>query len=246
MSKYKAQGKKLKAESDLKLAEPHAKGTEITLVQPAKDNRWGRFHFTHYSRAYALLDVAREHYALSIIYLQECRKVPFDEKLGLRQIPDELRDKLDLHSMQFLMFLKTGLEYLTHEMLPTIDNIQETIHSTPKTNWDVVDLNLRIRALVNKLGITDPIPSSLFLLFDRRDIVEHPTSERIYNSTPAGWKNNHLAWALSGEIEGTLDKIIPFINKISETYIKYRDDNATPGYLTGVKRGMKAKDPFKK
>jgi hypothetical protein len=110
----------------------------------------------------------------------------------------------------------------------------------------VVDLNLRIRALVNKLGITDPIPSSLFLLFDRRDIVEYPTSERIYNSTPTGWKNNHLAWVLSGDIESALDEIIPFINKIFGTYVKYKDDSAAPGYLTGVKRGMKAKDPFKK
>lgn len=146
---------------------------KLPLFSLLKTTAGGRFHFTHYSRAYALLDIAGEHYARSIIYFQECRKVPFDGKLGLRQIPDKLRDKLDLHSMQYLMLLKTGLEYLTHEMLPTIDNIQEIIHGTPKTNWDVVDLNLRIRALVNKLGITDPIPSSLFLLFDRRDIVEH-------------------------------------------------------------------------
>jgi hypothetical protein len=94
--------------------------------------------------------------------------------------------------------------------------------------------------------MTVPVPTSLFDLFTRRDIVEHPTSERLYNATENGWKNNHLAWVLSGEIEGKNDEIVEFVNRITETFDQYLKDNPIPGKLEGVQRGVKSVDPFKK
>lgn len=246
MSKYKFVGSKLKNASDLSLAKSHKEGAVVELVQPAKDNRWGRYYFIHYKRYYLLLNESRKHYNRALLYLKKCRQVPVNEKTRTRHISDDIRDKLEVHSMQYLMLLKTGYEYMTLEMLPSIDHIQQAKQGIPKTEWDKVELLDRIKELKSKLPISRDIPESLFPLFDRRDIVEHPTSERLYNCSENGWKNNHLAWVLSGDMEGTMEKIVHFTNEVIEVFEKYVKDNPIPGTLEGVVRGLKSTDSYKK
>lgn len=246
MAKYRIRGNKLKNESDPLLAREHKEGAVVELVQPAKDNKWGRYYFNHYRRHYLLLNEARKHYNRTIYYLSKCRKIEVDAQRGTRHIDDNLKEKLDLHSMQFLILLKLGYEYMTLEMLPSVDYIQFKKQGIPRENWDILELNDRLNALVKRLSIKRPIPSKLLEFFLRRDIVEHPQSDRLYNATENGWKNNHLAWILSGEIDAVLTEIVNFTNEVIETFEKYNKDNPIPGTLEGVKRGLKATDPYKK
>jgi hypothetical protein len=245
MGKHKVVGQKLRDESDPSLARVHKEGAVVQKVQPAKDNRWGRYYFNHYQRYYLILNEARKHYNRTIYYLKQCRKVKVDEVRGTRHVEDSLRDKLEIHSMQFLILTKLGYEYMTHEMLPSVDYIQYKIQGILREDWDKVELLDRLKALVTRLNIKTKIPPKLFELFDRRDIVEHPLSYRLYNSTENGWKNNHLAWILSGEVDGVWTEIINFTNEIIETFANYVKNNPIPGTL-GIKRGLKSIDPYKK
>lgn len=246
MSKINVSSNKLRNATDPSLARPHKQGAVVELVQPAKDNRWGRFYFNHYKRYYLLLNQSRKHYNRTIYYLKQCRSIEVDAQRGTRHIDDNLKEKLELHSMLFLVFLKLGYEYMTLEMLPSVDYIQFKKQNIPRENWDIVELNDRLKALTNRLSIKATIPPKLLDLFKRRDIVEHPLSGRLYNATENGWKNNHLAWVLSGEIEGVLTEIIKFTNEIIEVFDNYVKDNPIPGTLEGVKRGLKSTDPYKK
>jgi hypothetical protein len=76
--------------------------------------------------------------------------------------------------------------------------------------------------------------------------VEHPTLDRLYNSTENGWKNNHLAWVLSGDMEGTMEEIIHFTQEVIDVFDKYDKENPIPGTLDGVVRGLKSIDSYKK
>ncbi len=245
MSKYRAVGSKLKNESDPSLAKEHKAGAVVELVQPAKDDRWGRYYFNHYQRYWNILNESRRHYNRALIYLKKCRQLPVDTKTQNRHVPEELRDKLEMHSMKYLVLLKMGYEYMTLEMLPSIDHIQEAKQGIAKTDWDKVDLLKRISSLKSKLSISKDVPDCLFPLFDRRDIVEHPNQERLYNATANGWKNNHLAWVLSGDMEGTMEKIVDFTSEIIKVFDEYVKNNPIPGTLEGVVRGLKASESYK-
>ena len=244
--KQKVIAQKMKNAPDPSLAHSHKKGAIVELVQPSNDKRWGRYYFIHYRRWFLWLTKSLEEYEETIKLLSQCRKIKIDEVRGTRHVEDDLRDKLELHSTQFLVFLKLGFEYMTLEMLPAVNQIQVAKNGIKKIDWDGVELNDRVIQLVSSLGITSPIPPCLFDFFVRRDIVEHPNPERLYNATEDGWKNNHLAWVLGGEIEGKNDEITNFVNVIAQTFDDYVRNNPIQGKLEGVQRGLKSVDPFKK
>ena len=58
--------------------------------------------------------------------------------------------------------------------------------------------------------------------------------------------NVHLSWVLSGEIVGSFDKIVKFVNPIYKSFEKYINNNQIPGTLTGLKRGLRSNGPIKK
>ena len=245
MNKQKSYGSKLKNISDPNLAKSHGAGVIVELVQPAKDNKWGRFYFKHYSRYPLIFSDSRKYYNKTLKLLAECRRIPVDNTNN-RHIPDKLREKLDIASLKFLVLNKIGLEYLTQEMLPIIHKIKnhkEEIFVLPNEEETT---RPKLNAILTALKIKETAPNILVTLLDRRDVVEHPTQNRLYNALPTEWKNNHLSWVLSGEIDGALDHIVPFINLITAAFDKYIADNQIPGSLTGVQRGIRSLEQYKK
>jgi hypothetical protein len=243
--KHNVSGRRLKSISDPTLSLYHPKGTTVSLIQPAIDNIWGRYYFKDYFRSYLFFKIAKIHYKKMITLLTECRKQPIG-KDNSRSISDNLRDKLEVESIEFIIFIKLGFEYIIPDMMRSVNNIRERKFNIQKINWEnISSLEDKLKILVKCLGISTSIPNSLSDLFNRRDIIEHPTEDRIYNSLGNGWKNVHLSWILSGEIEKSYEDINTFIIVLKKSYDKYIQNNPIPGVLN-VTRGIRAVDPSKK
>lgn len=244
--KFSPKSKPLKNLSDPELAHSHPAGTTVHVAQPSVDKKWGRYHYYFYKRNGHLFDMGNKYYKKSLSLLNKCRKISINTNTNIRTLPDNLRNKLEINSISFLVFTKMGFEYLAAEYIPSIKQIKDfkgEEFSLPAENENLID---KIRFLINALDIKLSIPQSLITVLSRRDVVEHPTPQRLYNGSDTEWKNNHLAWVLSGEIEGLMDEIIPYINIIIETAERYIKDNPVPGTVTALLRGMKAGESFKK
>lgn len=244
--KLKISSLKLKNVSDPKLARFHNKGSSFELVQSSLDKKWGRYYFNHYNRYLLYFERAGLEYNETMKTLSVCRKIKVDTKTSIRHIEDKMRDDLELHSALFLILIKLGFEYMTNEILPTVNRIMNRLDNTPIVEWEQLDINDRLNSLTKMLNSKTSVPLELYNLFDRRDIVEHPTQDRLYNMQDNNWKNNHLAWVLSGEIEDVFDSIVNFVNEQTILFEKYVIDNPMPGKLLGVQRGIKAGEQFKK
>jgi hypothetical protein len=238
--------KKLKNIGDPSLVHSHKAGAIVELVQPAVDKKWGRYYFNHGRyRNYLMFSIAQYNYKKSISLLNKCREIPVDNA-GSRHVDIDLRDRLEKSSSQFVVFVKLGFEYLVAECLPTIKQIKDHRNEQFNAPGNESDLLAKINILTKNLGILDKTPGSVDLILRRRDIVEHPTPDRLYNCIDSEWKNNHLAWILSGEFEGCMDEIVNFVNKISMSMEKYINENPIPGELKLGIRGLKAGEPFNK
>lgn len=247
MSKrIKILGGKLKNISDPAQAHSHKARAIVYFMQTAVDSRWGRYLFNQYRRYGLILGKGAKCYGYAIKTLQECRQLPVNNKSGFRTIPLNLRDRLEINTMQFLIFTKLGLEYLVTEYEFPVKQIKtyrgESFSILPDTN----DLAQRLKILVQGVGITTEIPTQIHTVLSRRDIVEHPTTDRLWNGTDTGWKTVNLSWALSGEIEGIIDPIVTFVNEFVFKVEKYIKDNPIPGELKISHRGLKAGEHFKK
>lgn len=244
--KLKPRGKKLKNLFDPSHAHPHKEGTTIHFMLTSVDPKWGRYLFVQYRRYGLILNEGLKHYRKTIRLLKECRKLNVEEKTGFRDVPDDLRDTLEINSIQFLVLTKMGLEYLVAEYQLAIKQIKEgrgEIYEEPK---DTHDLGDRLKILKNAIGVSHEVPAEIYTLFDRRDIVEHPTTDRLWDGSDTGWKTVNLSWVLCGEIEGIIDPVVSFVNEFIERVESYIKDNPIPGTLTGVKRGLKAGEQYKK
>ena len=247
MSKrIKPRGRKLKNLSDPALAHSHAQGATVHFMLTAVDPKWGRYLYCQYRRYGLILNQSLKHYKKTIRLLNECRKLKVEEKSSFRNISDDLRDKLEISSMQFFVLTKLGLEYLVVEYQLAIKQIKEHRGESYTPPLDTDDLGDRLKILKEAIGVKSEIPTQIYTIFDRRDIVEHPTTDRLWEGSETGWKAVNLSWVLCGEIEGIIDPVVTFVNEFVEKVEAYIRDNPIPGTLTGLTRGLKAGEQYKK
>lgn len=247
MSKrIKPRGKKLKNLSDPTLAHSHKQGATVHFMLTAVDPKWGRYLYCQYRRYGLILSESIKYYRKTIKLLNQCRQLKVEEKTGFRDIPDDLRDKLEISSMQFLILTKLGLEYLVAEYQLGIKQIKDHRKESYTPPLDTDDLGSKLGILKDAIGIKSEIPTQIHTILDRRDIVEHPTTDRLWEGSETGWKTVNLSWVLCGEIEGIIDPIITFVNEFVEKVEAYIKDNPIPGNLTGLTRGLKAGEQYKK
>jgi hypothetical protein len=244
--KIKPRGRKLKNLSDPNLAHSHKKGTTVYFMSTSVDPKWGRYLYHLYQRHSLVLKQSLKYYKKTIELLNQCRQLEVDEKTGFRMIPDNLRNKLEINSMKFLILLKLGLEYLVTEYQPVIKEIKKYRGESFNDPLNTEDLRNRLKILKNAIGIKNEIPTQIYTILDRRDIVEHPTTDRLQEGSGTGWKTVNLSWVLCGEIEGIIDPIVHFVNEFIEKVEAYKKDNPIPGTLTGITRGLKAEEQYKK
>jgi len=247
MSKrIKPRGRKLKNLSDPALAHSHKQGATVHFTLTAVDPKWGRYLYCLYRRYGLILNQSLKHYKKTIKLLNECRQLKVEEKSGFRNIPDDLRDKLEISSMQFLVLTKLGLEYLVAEYQLAIKQIKEHRGESYTPPLDTDDLGGRLKILKDAIGVKSEIPPQIYTVLGRRDILEHPTTDRLWEGSETGWKTVSLSWVLCGEIEGIIDPVIIFVNEFVERVEAYIKDNPILGTLTGLTRGLKAGEQYKK
>lgn len=239
-------GRKLKNISDPTLAHSHKKGTKVYFALTAVDPKWGRYLYLNYKRYYLILRQSLKFYKKTIDLLNQCRQLAVEKKTGFRKVPDGLKEKLEINSMQFLILMKLGLEYMVIEYQTAIKQIKEHKGETYKPPVDTDDLGERLKALKEILSIQTPIPNEIYTILGRRDIVEHPTLTRLWEGSDTGWKTVSLSWVLSGEIEGITEPIISFVNEFIKTAEAYIKTNPVPGKLNISHRGLKAGEQYKK
>lgn len=240
-------GKKPKDVSDPQLAKSHEAGAIVELVQIAVNPRWGRFQFIHYQRYGVILLEAEKYYKETLELLDQCHKLAVSSETNDRLLPDKLKEKLEIASMKFIVFTKLGLEYLTEEMNPVLEKIRRSKNQSVELLRDNTSIIPKLRVIMRYLQIEHDIPNIIVtLLEERRDIIEHPTPQRLYSGSSFTWKTNHLAWVLCGELEGSFEHIASLVNEIAKKYEIYVYENPVPGRLQGLQRGIRAKEPAKK
>lgn len=244
--KIKTRGRKLKNLSDPTLAHSHKQGATVHFMLTAVDPKWGRYLYCQYRRYGLILNQSLKCYKRTIELLNQCRQLKVKEKTNFRDIPDDLRDKLEISSMQFLVLTKLGLEYLVVEYQLAIKQIKEHRGESYTAPLDTDDLRDRLKILKEAIGIKSEIPPQIYTILDRRDIVEHPTTDRLWEDSETGWKTVSLSWVLCGEVEGIIDPVIAFVNEFVGKVEAYIKDNPIPGNLTGLTRGLKAGEQYKK
>lgn len=247
MSKrIKPRGRKLKNLSDPALAHSHKQGATVHFMLTAVDPKWGRYLYCQYRRYGLILNQSLKYYKKTIKLLNECRQLKVEEKSGFRDISDDLRDKLEINSIQFFVLTKLGLEYLVAEYQLAIKQIKEHRGENYAFPLDTDDLGDRLKILKDAIGVKSEIPPQIYTILDRRDIVEHPTTDRLWEGSETGWKTVNLSWVLCGEIEGIIDPLVSFVNEFVEKVEAYIKDNPIPGNLTGLTRGFKSGEQYKK
>jgi len=239
-------GRKLKNLSDPSLAHSHPEGATVNFALTAVDPKWGRYMYLHYPRNGHILKAGARYYNLALKSLEKCRKLPVEEKLGFRMLPDTLKIKFEIQTIQFLTLTKLGLEYLVTEYELGVTQIKAKRKETFSMPTNEEELAKRLETLAKAVGVTSEFPQEIHTIVDRRHIVEHPTIDRLANGTDTGWKTVNLSWALSGEIEGVLDPIVAYVNEFVRKVVKYIADNPIPGELKNVHRGLKAGEGYKK
>lgn len=239
-------GRKLKNLSDPTLIHPHESGAVVNFMLTSVDPKWGRYLYGQYRRYGLVLNQSLKFYKKTIKTLNECRSLEIEEKTNFRDVPDKLRDCLEINSIQFLILTKLGLEYLFVEYQLAIKQIKEFRKEEYTPPLDSDDLGTRLKSLKDAIGLEIPIPEDIYTILDRRDIVEHPTIDRLWNGSGTGWKTVNLSWALCGEIEGTAEKVVFFVNEFVKKIEDYIKNNPIPGTLTGLTRGLKAGEQYKK
>jgi hypothetical protein len=244
--KITVSGRKLKNLSDPTLAHSHPQGATVNYALTSVDPKWGRYLYLQYRRNGFILRAGARYYKLALKSLEKCRKLPVEDKSGFRKVPDKLKIQFEIQVIQFLTLTKLGLEYLITEYELGVKQIKTKRNEPFSMPSNEEDLVKRLETLAKAVGVVGKFPTEIHTIIDRRHIVEHPTTDRLWNGTDTGWKTVNLSWALSGELEGILDPLIVYVNEFVEEVEKYIADNPIPGELNISHRGLKAGEQYKK
>lgn len=242
--KYLEKGTPLRNISDPQIAKPHKKGDVFSLCQFAKDNIWGQYAFCYFPKFPLYFEQVKYYYNETIKVLEECRKVEVHPENKQRFLSYELVSSLENFSSYFLIFNKLAFEYLCEEFLFIINNV-EMNHKREKLEMGELETFEKLKKIKKFLKSRKSPPPILLTLFKRRDIIVHPTRERLYNSDKNEWSNINTCWVLSGKIEINFLEIEKFIEELYNAFERYQKENAKPGKLN-VERGIKSLDQYKK
>jgi hypothetical protein len=239
-------GKRLKDVADPNLARIHEKGARVVPTLSALDKRWGRYHFTHGYKWYMLLEKTEENYKEAVKSLVKARELDVWTEHNFRFLGEDLRDEIFFSAGEYLTNFYLTLAYFATELLWLLNNN----HSHRKVSISINDdadvsekLKQVIKIVSSKVVMSEAIHQSL----ERRDAFTHPTFQRIFPTNPdVNWKENHIAWALSGDLENTYSELENFIKDLYSDFERFLQDNPTGPITFNIERGIKAQESYKK
>ncbi len=232
--------RKIRTKADPTLAESHAAGAKVTLVQPA-------LHET-----YGTLLVPRP------VYWLQHAKAALARQESLRQLDQRvLETELGASDSRILAgdlaiaLYVTGTEAVLHIVLAVQQLVTELELGLKITRPPLENLNTRLGTVLRAieymgLGV-DPRYGRFGELQEVRDAVEHPEKETVYNSTGGEWDRVPLAWIASGKALSAIEASLALIADIAKAWDAFQSAHASgPGTLTGVTRGIRSLESAKK
>lgn len=225
--------------SDPTIAEPHAAGAKITLVQPALHGTYGallvprpnywRIHLTTAERLYEeLRDLDRRVLALPV-QKSDSRTVDADLAVALYTVGTDLIVQTILAVHQLVLELELTAKVASHPG----DNLNTRLVSVLKATGYARDLGVDDR--YGQFGELQRV----------RDAIEHPAERNVYNPIGGEWDAVPLAWIASGKALHAFAMTRDLIGEIERHYAQLRERTARPGSFD-VQRGMRSLHQVKK
>jgi hypothetical protein len=186
-------GRKHESVSDPALAKPHAAGTPIQVIQLAEHAQFGtiahevrRLWQLHYAMARSGYIELRQHHD-RILHLPV-------EQHGGRTLGAS--DQPDLT----LMVYAAGTQMVINTVL-TMQHLCQEIEASLTTQLAGSTLAERIKEVIQLAGLsastTGPGYSALQEILERRDAIEHPKRQNVFNSHPNNWDRVPLNWFMT-------------------------------------------------
>lgn len=240
-------GKKVKIESDPKLAKPHAQGAVVELVQPAI-HELGMIYIGHPYYWVMHARYANNGYRRLKKYIDKIlQKQP--DKTNVRSVHDfslinkAYKATCDLVIHSYLSYEYFSLFVLTSVYLNVSSSDEdkkifaqlEPLELKEKFRHILTDV-IKRPELVNSTGY-----SMLFQELEQtRHAINHPKNENIYNCGKNSWDKVPLAWGLSGKSLKFFEESAKLFNQTYKAWKAIEQNYSKPGTLTGVQRGIKS------
>lgn len=243
--KRKISGPKLNNTFEVSLQRSHESGAKVRPVLMALDKKWGRYCFPLSYHTVLLLENTEMLYNELIYLINKARQTKVDEQANLRYIDYELVNASFLKGGEYLIAFSLSLEYFSIEILWKLNNLTRQMGRVLDINesWNTTE---KLNCIKKVLKHNIDIPQEIGSILERRDIFTHPTFLRIYPTTETDWQNNHVAWVLSGNVHNTYGELEKYLEKVSESFNKYVNENKRQVTLNRLKRGLRAKESLKK
>lgn len=241
-------GRKVKTESDPKLAKPHKEGAIIEWVQPALNDLGliyiGQPIYWSLHARYADLAYKRLKKYENLILSQSPNKTNVRSVHDIKLISKIYKATCDMVIHLYLLFENFTLFTLTAVYL-YLDTTEENKNKfnflkdqelKEKIRHILVDI-LDKPKLVNSKGY-----SMLFQEWEQiRHAINHPKNENIYNCGDNTWDSVPMAWAISGKGRKFFDEIAKLFNEMHNSWNFVEKKYSHPATLPDVKRGIKSR-----
>jgi hypothetical protein len=232
-------GRKIRLESDPKLARDFAAGATITLVLPVLHERYGLIYLP--APKYSLLHFKQ---------WQAAHKLLANADRRLLELPIGEANERNVRDVDFLYTIYVAGTTLVVQAVLAFHHktleIEQTLGLTPGTMDDIGD---RLRKALTTIGFRsldrDPTWERFVEIHKYRDAAMHPTQDNLYAPAGQTWVNVPLAWYASGKALEASRIATTLFDEISNHWESKRQEFSHPVTVT-VKRGMKSTHQVKK
>ena len=232
-------GRKIRLESDIKLARDFAAGTTVTLVLPVLHERYGLIYLP--APKYSVLHFNQWQAAHKLLALADGKLL--DLQVGAaneRNVTDW--DLLQMIYVAGITLVVQAVLAFHHKTL----EIEQTVGLQPGPKDDIGD---RLRASLSTIGFrnlaNDPAWVKFIELHKYRDATMHPAESNLYAPAGQTWANVPLAWYASGKALDASLAARTLFNEIANYWEMKRPEFSRPVTVT-VRRGMKSTHQVKK
>jgi hypothetical protein len=232
-------GRKLRVESDPRLAKSHAAGATVTVILPA-------LHQT-----YGLINLKWPRYW--VLHLQEWRQA-HDVLVGvdtaLLELPVDASNQRSVLDDDLLQALyATGVTLVVSCVLTFAQFELELARVSSSLSGRKAELSQRLVKTLTKVGFDNIVKQagwqSFIELHKYRDALMHPGETNVYGMDDGAWAQVPLAWFASGRAIQASAAALTLIDELATFWESTRKEYDRPATLT-VKRGMRSLHQVKK
>jgi hypothetical protein len=230
-------GRKIKVISEPTLAEPHAAGASVQVLQPSLHDPFGLLYITW--PCYWTIHVTAAVTGLKDLKLANARILELQiDKSNSRLISDiEFIRQLYTNGTRVITDIILAFEHIVLE-IERIAKLPMIIHNT--------NLNERLVRASKSIQFSDIPASHSYERFAEmqtiRDAIMHPSEDNVYN---VDWPKVPIAWIASNKCIVSCEHCIGLLLKLAEKWQIHKRNYEKPATVT-VRRGIKSQHSTKK